>query len=57
VAVLFISIGWMPFLAPALEDEDLLLALVITPCFYLHGFYHNTGFSGGGSRPSNWQSI
>jgi len=30
MAVLFISIGWMPFLAPTLANADPLFALVIT---------------------------
>jgi len=34
VAVLFISIGCMPFLAPTLDNADLFFALVITPGFY-----------------------
>jgi len=36
MTVLFISIGRMPFLAPSLDDADLLFALVITTGFYLH---------------------
>jgi len=37
MAVLFISIDRMPFLAPTLDDADPLFALVIlTPGFYLH---------------------
>jgi len=36
VAVLFISIGQMLFLAPILDSADPLFALVITPGFYLH---------------------
>jgi len=36
MAALLIFIGRMPFLAPTLEDVDPLLALVITPGFYLH---------------------
>jgi len=36
MAVLFISISRMPFLAQVLDNLDLLLALVITPGFYLH---------------------
>jgi len=35
MAVLFVSICWMPFLAPTL-DNDSLFALMITPCFHLH---------------------
>jgi len=36
VAVLFISIGQMPFLLPTLDNADPLFALVITAGFYLH---------------------
>jgi len=36
MAVLFISIGGMPFLAPTLDNADPLFGLVITPDFYLH---------------------
>jgi len=36
MAVLFISIGQMHFLAPNLDNADLLFASVITPGFYLH---------------------
>jgi len=36
MAVLFISIGSMPFLAPTLDSADLPFTLVITPCFYMH---------------------
>jgi len=36
VAFLFISIGRMPFLAPTPDDADPLLALALSPCFYLH---------------------
>jgi len=36
MAVLFISIHRMPFLAPALDNVDPLFALVITPGLYLH---------------------
>jgi len=34
-AVLFMSIGRMPYLAPTLENADSRYALVITPDFYL----------------------
>jgi len=36
LAVLFISIDRMPFLAPTLDNADPLFALVITAGFYLH---------------------
>jgi len=36
MASLFISISWMPLLAPTLDNTDPLFALVITPGFYLH---------------------
>jgi len=36
MAVLFISISLMPFLAPTLDNADPLLDLMITPGFYLH---------------------
>jgi len=36
MAVLFISIDRMPFMAPTLENADPLFTLVITPGFYLH---------------------
>jgi len=36
MAVLFICIGWMPFLASTLDTDNPLFALVITPGFYLH---------------------
>jgi len=36
LAVLFISIGRMPFLSPTLDNANPLFALVITPGFYLH---------------------
>jgi len=36
VAVLFIYIGQMPFLAPTLYNCDPLFALVMKPEFYLH---------------------
>jgi len=36
MAVLFIVIGRMPFLAPTLDNADPLVALVITLGFYLH---------------------
>jgi len=36
MAVLFISIGRMPFLASTLGNADPLFAMVITPGFYLH---------------------
>jgi len=36
MAVFFISIDRMPFLAPTLDNTDPLLALVITPGFYEH---------------------
>jgi len=35
LAVLFISLGRMPALAPTLGNDDPLFALVITPSFYL----------------------
>jgi len=35
VATLFISIGRMPFLEQTLDNADQLIALVITPGFYL----------------------
>jgi len=35
IAVLFISIGRMPFLVPTLNSDDLLFVLVITSGFYL----------------------
>jgi len=47
MAVLFISIGRMLFLAPTLENADPLFALVVTP-----GFYPSASRRGGGSRPS-----
>jgi len=34
--VMFISIGWMRFLAPSLENAVLLFVLVMTPGLYLH---------------------
>jgi len=36
MAVLFISIGQMPFLAPPIDDADPPFALVIATGFYLH---------------------
>jgi len=36
IAVCFIFIGWMPFLASTFDNADPLFALVITPGFYLH---------------------
>jgi len=36
MSFLFISIGQMPFLAPTLDNAEPLIALVITPGFYLH---------------------
>jgi len=36
MTVLFISIGQMPFLAPAINNADPLFALVIEPGFQLH---------------------
>jgi len=36
MAVWFISIDQMPFLAPTLNNADPLFALMITPGFYLH---------------------
>jgi len=36
MAVLFISIDWMLFLALTLDNADPLFALVIIPGFYLH---------------------
>jgi len=36
MTILFISIGQIPFLAPTLNNADLLFALVITPGFYPH---------------------
>jgi len=36
MAVLPVFIGWMPFLAPTLDNADPLFALVITPVFHLH---------------------
>jgi len=36
MAILFISLGWMPFLATTLENADSLFALVMTPGFYLY---------------------
>jgi len=36
VAVLFISIGRMPFLPPTVDIADPLFALVIKLSFYLH---------------------
>jgi len=36
MAVVFISIGRMPFLAPSLDIAGQLFTLVITPGFYLH---------------------
>jgi len=37
IAVLFISIGRIPYLAPTLDNADPLFALVIViPCFHLH---------------------
>jgi len=36
MAVLFISIGWMPFLEPTLHNADPLFALVMPPGVYLH---------------------
>jgi len=33
---LLISLGWMPFLAPILDNADPLFAQVMTPGFYLH---------------------
>jgi len=35
MAVLFISIGRMPFLAPTLDEAGLLFVLVITPGLFL----------------------
>jgi len=32
----FISIGWMPFLAPTFDNFDSLFALVISLDFFLH---------------------
>jgi len=39
MAILIISIGRMPFLAPTLDNTDPLFALVITQGFYLHHVY------------------
>jgi len=36
MAVLFISIGRMPFLMPTLNNADMLFSLWITTGFYLH---------------------
>jgi len=36
MAVLFISIGRMPFLSPTLDNADPIFAQAITPGFYLH---------------------
>jgi len=36
LALLFISSGRMPYLAPALDNADPLFTMVITPGFYLH---------------------
>jgi len=36
MAVLFISIGRMPFRLPTLDNADPVYAPMITPCFYLH---------------------
>jgi len=36
MAVLFIFIGRMPFLAQTLDDPDQLFTLMITPGFYQH---------------------
>jgi len=36
MAVLFISIVRMPFLAPTLDDAEMFFALMITSGFYLH---------------------
>jgi len=36
VPVLFISIGWIPFPAPILDNAHPLFALLITISFYLH---------------------
>jgi len=36
MALLFISIGRMPFLALTLDNADPLFVLVITPVFYMH---------------------
>jgi len=49
VAVLFISIGQMPFLLPTLDDAVPLFALKIMSGFYLH--------HGGRLRSSYRQSI
>jgi len=36
MAISLIFIGWMPFLAPTIDNADPLFALVITQYFYLH---------------------
>jgi len=36
MAVLFISIDWMPFLVPTLDNADPLIGLVIRLGLYLH---------------------
>jgi len=36
MTVLFISIDWMPFMAPTFDNADPLFALVITLGFYLY---------------------
>jgi len=36
MAVIFISTGWMPFLVQTLDNADPLVALMVTPGFYLH---------------------
>jgi len=39
MAVLFISIGRMPFMTPTLDNADPLFVFVMTPGFYLHTRY------------------
>jgi len=36
VAVLLLSIGRMPFMAPTTDNDDPLFTLVMAPGFYLH---------------------
>jgi len=49
MAVLFISTGRMPFLAPTLDSADPLFALVMPPEFYLHHVEVTDQFSAIGS--------
>jgi len=36
MTLVFVFIGRMPFLAPSLDNANPLIALVMTPGFYLH---------------------